>query len=157
MVDKASNGEARSEFLFQHLIAMFQTLAFQQMGKLINPITNKLERDLQQARITIDMLQMLKEKTAGNLTPTEQRLLDGAIFELQMNYVDEVERQKAESQKEESEKKVEEVQGKEKEKESERVKDSFSSKKESSQKEGKKGRKKKAAKAKVKKENKKGR
>jgi len=134
LVEKTSSGEARNEFLFQHLIAMFQTLAFQQMGKLINPITNKLERDLQQAKITIDMLQMLREKTEGNLTEAEEKLLDGVIFELQMNYVDEVERQKAESQKEESEKKVEEEQGEDKDKESKKDEDLSSSKKESSQK-----------------------
>jgi len=134
LVEKTSSGEARNEFLFQHLIAMFQTLAFQQMGKLINPITNKLERDLQQAKITIDMLQMLREKTEGNLTEAEEKLLDGVIFELQMNYVDEVERQKAESQKEENEKKVEEEQGEDKDKESKKDEDLSSSKKESSQK-----------------------
>jgi len=154
LVEKTSSGEARNEFLFQHLIAMFQTLAFQQMGKLINPITNKLERDLQQARITIDMLQMLKEKTEGNLTEAEEKLLDGVIFELQMNYVDEVERQKAESQKEESEKKVEEVKGEDKEKESKKVEDSSSGKKESSQKQSAKKAKKKTTKGRSRKENK---
>jgi len=156
LVEKASSGEARNEFLFQHLIAMFQTLAFQQMGKLINPITNKLERDLQQARITIDMLQMLKEKTKGNLTESEEKLLDGVIFELQMNYVDEVERQKAESQKEESEKMVEEVRGEDKEKKSEITEDSSSARKESSQKQSMKGEKKKTFKGRSKKDSKKG-
>ena len=155
MVEKTSSGEARNEFLFQHLIAMFQTLAFQQMGKLINPITNKLERDLQQAKITIDMLQMLREKTKGNLTEAEEKLLDGVIFELQMNYVDEVERQKAESQKEESEKKVEEVQGEDKDKESKKDEDSSSSKKESSQKQTVRSEKK-TTKVKPKKKSKKG-
>ena len=47
---------------------MFETLALQQLGKLVSPITGKVERDLRQARITIDMLVMIREKTAGNLS-----------------------------------------------------------------------------------------
>lgn len=83
-------GEKRNTHLFQHLVAMFQTLALQQLGKLINPITGKLERDLQQARITIDMIQMIKGKTAGNLSSDEQRLVDTVVLELQMNFIDEL-------------------------------------------------------------------
>lgn len=71
---------------------MFQTLALQQLGKLVNPVTGKMERDLHQARITIDMLQMVKEKTAGNLSGRERGLLDGVLTELQLNYVDELKR-----------------------------------------------------------------
>lgn len=84
--------ESTNEYLFHHLIAMFQTLALQQMGKLVNPITGKLERDLQQGRITIDMLQMIKDKTEGNLQPAEKTVIDRALTELQMNYVDEMNR-----------------------------------------------------------------
>lgn len=71
---------------------MFQTLAFQQLGKLMNPITGKMERDLHQARITIDMLQMIREKTAGNVTDREKGLLDGVLMDLQLNYIDELNR-----------------------------------------------------------------
>ena len=93
-------GEKRSSHLFQHLIAMFQTLALQQLGKLINPITGKLERDLQQARITIDMIQMIKEKTAGNLSSDEQRLVDTVVLELQMNFIDELQHEEEPSAQE---------------------------------------------------------
>ena len=78
---------SRNEYLFHHLVAMFQTLALQQLGKFINPVTGKVERDLQQARITIDMIQMIKEKTAGNLTDEEKKLLDKATYETRMRYV----------------------------------------------------------------------
>jgi hypothetical protein len=84
--------EFRNEYLFHHLVVMFQTLALQQLGKLMSPITGKVERDLQQARITIDMLQMIREKTAGNVTDREKGLLDGVLMELQLNYVDELNR-----------------------------------------------------------------
>jgi len=86
--DSISRNE-RNEYLFHHLVAMFQTLALQQMGKLVNPITGKMERDLQQARITIDMLQMLRNRTTGNLEQSERMILDRALLELQMNFVDE--------------------------------------------------------------------
>ena len=89
----AGNGDiSRNEFLFHHLVAMFQTLALQQLGKLINPISGTMERDLQQARVTIDMLLMLQEKTAGNLTARERALIGGIVTELQLNYVDELKR-----------------------------------------------------------------
>lgn len=92
----------RDEYLFQHLIAMFQSLAFQQLGKLVSPITGKVEGDLQQAKITIDMLVMIQKKTEGNLADREKQLLDRAIMELQMNYVEELNTKDLEEEKEES-------------------------------------------------------
>ncbi len=83
------NGNQSDCFLFQHLLAMFQTLALQQMGKLMNPITGKVERDLRQARITIDMIAMIQKKTSGNLSAEEKRLVDNILMDLQMNFVDE--------------------------------------------------------------------
>lgn len=84
----------RNSQLFFSLVAMFQTAAMQQMGKLINPVTGKIERDLEQARFSIDILGMLQEKTKGNLTDEERRFLDHVLFELRLNYVDEVEKEK---------------------------------------------------------------
>lgn len=96
-----TGGGNRSTYLFHHLVAMFEALAFQQLGKLVNPITGQVERDLRQARITIDMIEMIREKTAGNLSGDEKRLLDSVLLELQMNYVDESKRQESEGQAEE--------------------------------------------------------
>jgi hypothetical protein len=77
---------------FMQLVAMFQMAALQQMGKLPNPASNQIERDLQHAKASIDMIEMLKAKTKGNLSGMEEELLDKALFELHMNYVDEVDR-----------------------------------------------------------------
>jgi hypothetical protein len=96
-----TGGGDRSTYLFHHLVAMFETLAFQQLGKLVNPITGQMERDLRQARITIDMIEMIREKTAGNLSGDEGRLLDSVLLELQMNYVDESKRPEGEEKSEE--------------------------------------------------------
>lgn len=43
--------------------------------------------NLQEAQYIIDSLGMLKEKTKGNLSPEEERALEGILYELKMNYV----------------------------------------------------------------------
>ncbi len=82
------------EGFFMQLVLMFQTAAMQQMGKVINPLTQKIEKDLSQAKFSIDMLGMIEEKTKGNLSDEEKRILDHILFELRINYVDEVEKEK---------------------------------------------------------------
>ena len=69
---------------------MFQMAAMQQMGKLVNPATNEVERNLDQARTSIDIVEMLQRKCADNLEEAEKKFLDKVLFELRMNYVDEV-------------------------------------------------------------------
>jgi hypothetical protein len=54
--------------LFFSLIMTFQAAALQQMGKMKNPLSDKIERDLPQAQLSIDILDMLEEKTRGNLS-----------------------------------------------------------------------------------------
>lgn len=76
--------------LFFSLVMTFQAAAMQQMGKLKNPISDKIERDLQQAQLSIDILDMLEEKTHGNLSEDETKLLKGIMQELKLNYVDEM-------------------------------------------------------------------
>ena len=85
--------------LFLGLIHSFQAAAMQQMGKTMNPFTEKIERDLAQARLSIDMLEMLQERTSGNLTGEESRFLSHVLTELRLNYVAEVDedKRKAES------------------------------------------------------------
>ena len=63
------------------------------MGKLKNPVTDKVERDLSQAKQSIDMLEMIKEKTHNNLSPELLRTLEHALTELRLNYVDETNKQ----------------------------------------------------------------
>jgi len=77
--------------LFLGLVHSFQAAAMQQMGKTVNPFTEKVERDLAQARLSIDMLEMLQERTSGNLTGEESRFLSHVLTELRLNFVAEVE------------------------------------------------------------------
>jgi uncharacterized protein YjaG (DUF416 family) len=76
--------------LFFSLIMTFQAAAMQQMGKIKNPISDKIERDLQQAQLSIDIIGMLEEKTQGNLSEDETKFLKGVLQELKLNYVDEM-------------------------------------------------------------------
>jgi hypothetical protein len=80
--------------LFLGLVHSFQAAAMQQMGKIMNPFTNQVERDLMQARLSIDMLEMLQERTSGNLTGEESRFLTHVLTELRLNYVAEVDEDK---------------------------------------------------------------
>jgi len=57
------------------------------LGLLPNPVTNKAEASLDQARHTIDMLAMLQEKTQGNRTPEETDELEHILHELRMAFV----------------------------------------------------------------------
>jgi hypothetical protein len=79
----------RDEALFVNLVMIFKSAAMQQMGKVINPLTGKVERNLEQARFSIDTIAMLKDKTSGNVTADLEKLLDSVLLELRMNFVEE--------------------------------------------------------------------
>ena len=82
--------EQMNEALFAQLVFMFQGAAYQHMGKVKNPMTDKIERDMDQARHAIDVLSMLEAKTQGNLGDEEKTLLEHALYELRLNFMDEV-------------------------------------------------------------------
>jgi hypothetical protein len=67
------------------------------LGKIENPLSAKIERNLDQARFLVDTLDIIKEKTKGNLDVEEERLLNDSLFNLRMMYVEE--RNKDESTK----------------------------------------------------------
>lgn len=76
-------------YLFS-LIQMFAGACWQQMGKIPNQMDGKITKDLKSAQQTIDLLIMLKDKTKGNLSSTEEKMLTDTLSNLQMNYADEV-------------------------------------------------------------------
>lgn len=57
------------------------------LGGLQGPGGERIPPNLPAARHHIDMLEVLKQKTKGNLTPEEAQVLDAVIYDLQMNYV----------------------------------------------------------------------
>jgi hypothetical protein len=58
------------------------------LGATENPETGGVERDLPLARQTIDLLAMLEDKTRGNLTGDEERLIGQILFDLRMRFVE---------------------------------------------------------------------
>jgi len=87
-----SNESEKRSFLFKRLVLMFHTAAMQQMGKLSDPVSGQIDRNLEQAALSIDTLDMIREKCQGNLTTDETSFLEHLISELKLNYVDEVNR-----------------------------------------------------------------
>ena len=69
------------------LFMMFASSALVSLGVALDPQTNEARRDLGQARAAIDVLLMLREKTSGNRTEQENRLLEGILYDLQMRFV----------------------------------------------------------------------
>jgi hypothetical protein len=104
--------EINNEILFMQLIIQNQQIAMMSMGKIKNPVTDKIERNLEHAKIYIDTLDMLLTKTKGNLSDYEEKFLTETLKELKLNYVDEVEKDKKMSGS--SEKKAEETKSDEK-------------------------------------------
>ena len=81
---------SRQAALFLQLVLGLQQSGMVALGKLMNPLTRKIEKHLEAARDTIDTLAALEARTRGNLEPDELRVLQQAITELRMNYVDEL-------------------------------------------------------------------
>ena len=57
------------------------------LGEVAHPGTGQPEINLAQARVQIDMLDVLRIKCRGNLTPEEDGLLDRILYQLRMLYV----------------------------------------------------------------------
>jgi hypothetical protein len=72
---------------FQTLVSTMITQAMFAMGMIPDPQTGQRLAHLDLARHHIDMLGVLQEKTEGNLDDEEKKLLDSALYELRMNYV----------------------------------------------------------------------
>jgi hypothetical protein len=72
---------------FAHFLLSLSTQAMIALGDIENPVTGKTERDLEQARFTIDLLEILQEKTEGNRTDEESRTLETLLYDLRMRYV----------------------------------------------------------------------
>lgn len=83
MSDNRQNTE-----LFQGLVISLATVVMQHLGKTLNPVTHKIEKNLEAAQATIDMLDMLAAKTQGNLDDKESKLIKGILAELKLNYVE---------------------------------------------------------------------
>ena len=90
--ESQSKNSTYYEPTFEIFISSLSMQAMIAMGKLKNPVTDKIEKNIQQARYLIDTLGILKEKTKGNLTKGEETMLEDSLFNLRMSYVEEKEK-----------------------------------------------------------------
>jgi len=81
---------SRQAALFLQLLLGLQQSGMMALGKLMNPLTRQIDKNLDAARDTIDTLEALEARTQGNLESDEARVLRQVLTELRMNFVDEV-------------------------------------------------------------------
>ena len=84
-INDQSNSSPKMDF--PTLILSLTSTAIFQMGLAPNPATNKTEKNIVAAKQTIDILEILQEKTKGNLDAEESKLLNHCVHDLKMNYL----------------------------------------------------------------------
>jgi hypothetical protein len=85
--EKQAQHQPPPEASFPLLITSLATQAFLSLGEMEHPLTKKVELNLGEAQFHIDMIEMLQEKTKGNLTPQEAQMVQGILFDLRMRFV----------------------------------------------------------------------
>lgn len=76
------------QMTFETLVMSLSSTAMVQLGLIPDPSTNQPAQNLPAAKHTIDILEILQQKTKGNLTASEQKLLDNILYELRMTYLE---------------------------------------------------------------------
>ncbi len=71
---------------FKEYIAFLSTNGLLGLGKVENPKTGKKSKNLKLVKFTIDILELLEEKTEGNLTEEEKEVLNNTLNNLKNNY-----------------------------------------------------------------------
>jgi hypothetical protein len=83
-----SAGEGFPGIDFVTFVLSLSHSAYLHLGDAPNPSNGKLERNLTMAQQTIDLLGLLEQKTQGNLTGEEERVLEQVLYELRSRYVE---------------------------------------------------------------------
>ena len=86
--DKAPADDALPRVDFATFILSLSHSALMHLGEAPNPETNQVEKNLPLARQTIDLIGMLEEKTKGNLSGDEERLVGQILYDLRMRFVE---------------------------------------------------------------------
>lgn len=83
----AGPGHSRGELTFSSFVVGLATQAFTFLGAAPDPASGLMRQDLAQAAAMIQILSMLRDKTAGNLADDESHLIEEVLYELKMQYV----------------------------------------------------------------------
>jgi len=89
---RVSSGEMAQRFI-EFVMMQAQNAAFM-LGQIPHPQTGKAEVNLDMAQLLIDQLVMIQEKTKGNLTNDEGRILANALANLQIAFVEVAQKQR---------------------------------------------------------------
>ncbi len=80
---------SKKEQLFMYLVGTFQSSAWIALGKIENPMTEKIKVNTDQASFYIDLLDLMQEKMRDNLTDYQEQMLINTVSELKLNLIDE--------------------------------------------------------------------
>ncbi|NOZ64105.1 MAG: DUF1844 domain-containing protein [Caldiserica bacterium] len=97
--------EKESDARFLAFINQLYLGGMAHLGKLPNPATGKIERNLEVAHETIETLRMVERKTRGNLSREEENMLKSFLTNLQLNYVEEFNKKEPAKEKSQEKKK----------------------------------------------------
>lgn len=90
MAKKQANGENK-EYLpaleFSSLVFPFYTQALIKLGMIEDPISGQVSGNPELAKRLIDLLDLLKDRTKGNLEPDEEKFLEACLSQLKMGYL----------------------------------------------------------------------
>ena len=89
----------KEDQLFIHLVNTFVQSAWISLGKVKNPVSDKMERNLDQATYYIDLLDMLQTKMKSNLSEWEEQYIIHSLSELKLNFIDEQKKSSEEKEK----------------------------------------------------------
>ena len=93
----SDNQLKKEDQLFIHLVNTFVQSAWISLGKVKNPVSDEMERNLDQASYYIDLLDMLQTKMKGNLSEWEEQYILHSLSELKLNFIDEKKKSGAEA------------------------------------------------------------
>jgi hypothetical protein len=79
----------KSSELFVALVYSLQMQAMMNLGKIKNPMTEVVEKNLEAASVSIDMIDMLLNKSKEGFTDEEKKVLEHIVSDLRLNYVNE--------------------------------------------------------------------
>jgi hypothetical protein len=85
---RAQGGPDLPAIDFTTLVLSLSHSALLHLGDAPDPASGQVSRNLPMARQSIDLVAMLQDKTRGNLTGDEERMLSQALFDLRMRYVE---------------------------------------------------------------------
>lgn len=88
ITDASAGPTPGGEINFASFVLSLSTSAMVHLGVMENPMTKSREEDLEIAKQEIRLIEIIKEKTNGNLSSDESRLMEDVLFHLRMVYVE---------------------------------------------------------------------